>query len=496
MKKVCRELRRMLLLLCCVILLCTGCTSEESEKKLWVLIDLDNFVGEENERFFQALEYLGNFNRQEVNLEFLPTEQSEREVRLSYLRTEIMAGKGPDVFILPCYFSGWKSGYSLSFWNGWKSADSSVICGAENQEWLFPDVESAMRNQLFLPLDDFLVHAEFLDTHVLHPAVFESGRTEEGQMVLPITFTFPSAVYQKSLLKNGKIQGTSWVDALNEADPAVQKAYGIAAWNQFSDLFPALTADHGQRLAFSREELLRAVKSVLKATDSNLLTLTQEEMEKSFSIRNNDIESPLFPAGEFQGFLSERSIDSWDLRYWASALYDHRWEQDGKEQIIEPIRNTEGGVTAGVTAFCCINRNTRFPEKSFRVVDILFATQIQNGYGESQAEQNGKSKLLYQTHLLSDCYGIPVRNDLMKDAEFAFRQGYLSQVGKDYGRSEGVFSEYTALRNEVTHARFYGALDQELQTMYEACLEAKTDEEIEKIVSKAYDTMLMILAES
>ena len=498
-KKRCTVLS-LLLLISFLVLTCGGC-KEKAPEKLHILIDLvltEDFRSTPEE-FGRVFQYRGGLNPDTLEIEFLPTEEAERTVRIQALRTEIMSGGGPDVFLMTCNFSGWRSG--RQFYPYYNDGGRLAIEDLYQQDRLFGNVEKCMENRTFLPLDDFFEKAEYFDPNMILPAVLEAGRTDEGQMVLPITFTFPAAVYQKDIVQSQGAFPSSWQEAVDGSNRAAQKAYGVAAWSQFSDIFPELADTSGWELAVTKEELIKRVKEAVKLSDTDIISQLRGAIDSStpgasaFNTKTMEIqqENRPYPAEQFDGFLSERSLSYHNMEFWSPGFYDYRWEVKEYSQIIEPIYNTDGGVTAGITTYACINRNTKHPEEAFRALDTLFCTDVQNGYGSKPEEY---PKINFQILDFWYCYGVPARNDLMKDNNFSFQQKFLSRVGVTPGPNEEAFSEYTALRNEVTHARFYGTLDQELQTMYEACLEAESDEEIEKIVSKAYDTMLMILAES
>ena len=168
--------------LLCLALACvlSGCGQEEPQK-LWVLTDLDYWWtsggeapsgAEGAQQDFQ--EILAYFHRlpedMEVELEVLPVEEDALNARLSRIRTEILAGGGPDVFLLSCDLPE----------NLWMS-----------QERLFPNVEHALYGDFFLPLDPHLEKAQFLEWEKLTPAVMEAGRTEEGQLFCPWPTTGP-----------------------------------------------------------------------------------------------------------------------------------------------------------------------------------------------------------------------------------------------------------------------------------------------------------------
>ena len=134
-----------LLLALAVVLLglpLTGC-GRRADGPLRVLVDLEGnrSYSHANLVYVEKLEvYLSDtVGLEDVELEWLPSrdQESERKAALTRLRTEIMAGKGPDVFLMD-FENG--SGESLS---------------------LFLQPETSMRLGLFYPLDELMENAEY-----------------------------------------------------------------------------------------------------------------------------------------------------------------------------------------------------------------------------------------------------------------------------------------------------------------------------------------------
>ncbi|WP_369298089.1 hypothetical protein [uncultured Neglectibacter sp.] len=480
---------------------------EYAEQKLHILVDLpvklnvlglfatyDDVKGEDSAHLKNYLKkYMGV--TEDVEYEFLPEDKAEREVRIQALRTEIMAGGGPDIFLVVSDPPGGARGSSI--WN-------VQFPAPYEREMLFANPETAMESKLFLPLDDYLKDNDAVDTSLIFPAVLEAGKTEEGQMILPITFTFPVATCLESFVP--KQLPENWESGISNENPAVRNAYTAGAWHRFSDSFESMVKEGS--LAFSKSELLQRVKSALASTDMELIdTLSNTnvfvspdtntgELNPGINFAHEFNNAPIpFPADSFGGFLSIRSLHYRDTVEWDRNHYDHRWAKNNGRQSLFALQNEKGGVTADITAYAAVNRNSKHTESAFQALDMMLSTPTLTGWGMNESEKGDPYS--YQLFTLCSCFGVPARGDLLGTGDLPFFQARISKNAPGvFGENVEVFSEYTALRNEVTHARFYGTLDQELQTMYEACLEAESDEEIEKIVSKAYDTMLMILAES
>lgn len=88
-----------------------------------------------------------------------------------------MSGGGPDVFITQCVgdFSNTQIGNPI-----------------------FAMPEKAMELGLFLPLDEYIENAKYSEWDKFTKSVMDSGKNEEGQQLIPLTYTLPSALYRKS----------------------------------------------------------------------------------------------------------------------------------------------------------------------------------------------------------------------------------------------------------------------------------------------------------
>ena len=112
----------------------SGQTDKSSLPRLSVLVDLPSAGSGSVDDFFSYVP--GNGKSFLIITETLPPEGQERSAALTRIRTEILAGKGPDVFICTCWVPGF------------------------GEEGLFKFPNQAMENRIFLPLDDYISGAE------------------------------------------------------------------------------------------------------------------------------------------------------------------------------------------------------------------------------------------------------------------------------------------------------------------------------------------------
>ncbi len=74
---------------------------QENRQTLWVVTEVSNSDGMNLQAEIIAQRMEEKYDGLTVQLDILPTDAIEWEVLLKQLRTQIMAGKGPDIFLLP-----------------------------------------------------------------------------------------------------------------------------------------------------------------------------------------------------------------------------------------------------------------------------------------------------------------------------------------------------------------------------------------------------------
>lgn len=164
-----------------------------------------------------------------VLTETIPVEGPDREKALTRIRTEILAGKGPDVFICDT---------ALMRWEG---------------PTLFPFPRQVMENRVFLPLDSCLEEAEFIEWDKFQPKIMEAGRNEEGQLLLPMGYEIRMFVSEKS--PGGPEPGSPLDEGLNLYMP-------------FYDVLGELADYEKDTLALTEEELFKEYSGQIAAYKS------------------------------------------------------------------------------------------------------------------------------------------------------------------------------------------------------------------------------------
>lgn len=371
----------------------------------------------------------------ETEYEFLvlPNNTEDRETELTRLRTEIMAGEGPDAFILNATIPGYVT-------------DLSTM---EPTEALFPNVEKSMYSHLFLDVEEMVQNSEIIDLESCNKTVMDVGVTGEGRFVLPLTYTFSGLILDPSILNDPAYVFTT-LDELLQSDEEALK--GIMAWGTFR-LFPdclGLLADYtGQNLLVTQDALQQAIEQ------ADALSAFQDE---AYS------QSPAL----YQG---GRTIGANHLMSLA---------REETEYAVLSIPNPQGGVTAAVTFYAAINANAAHPQEAFDFIELLYSEELvtQQGF-----EVNGMHYGTMFDYGDNGFLAIPVKDRL------------LLQYAEDSGLLPGTLASFQGALDRIDSAKVYSDLDLAIYQMYNTWRYDHLEETLEELVDRTVSTMEMTLAE-
>ncbi|RKJ39215.1 hypothetical protein D7X94_13345 [Acutalibacter sp. 1XD8-33] len=362
----------------------------------------------------------GSWKEYMVITETVPVDGPERENTLTRLRTEILAGKGPDVFLC-----------------------NNAVWAFRGTRGLFPFPEKAMKNRIFLPLDSYIEKAQFMDWDKQVPAVMEAGRGEEGQMLLPLGFNLPVTLFPKETGGLTEKLPMPWAESLESGDRRVSYA---ATWCGLEDILGQV-ADYG--------------KDAPVFTEEHLLEIAEKWVDQKNRIDRGEYPEFTEYVPDFDNYRSLPEI-------WTGPVYGFGAEIDleGQDYYMIPACSEAGGLTAQISAFGGVNRNTQMPQEAFTLLDYIMSENMQRtflyGYTNGFAPQRG-----------------------------------LAQKDKTIGgktASQWNMDQYNGLLEKIDRADFYTEVNEQLWSILSAVNEERKP--LESSVHKAYTTIQMLLAES
>lgn len=322
------------IVICCLMVVsCGGCSVIDSDKPITITILMDVYsinspLSENEKRNFQnVVNYY--YPQKNIELEFilLTSDPIERQVHLANIRTEIMAGGGPDVFILPTW--------TLNH----KSDEKGNDLG--RNEPLFTDVEDAMRNRIFLSLNELIAESEHYKPEEHISTIMDAGVVDGNQYVMPLLFDYGLALVDRDYIGDSAADYNTYEKFVGEPIPSVGNLY--ASWIHYT---------LGEYIDYESEEL--------KITENELSVIIEEvcsTWNKEQSLGGN---SPLISVGAV----------------YEPDLFTLHTSNGELVPIAVPDRNN--GITANITAFAAVNANSEHPEEAFNIIELFYHEDIQD----------------------------------------------------------------------------------------------------------------------
>ena len=84
-----------------------------------------------------------------------------------------------------------------------------------------------MDNRIFLPLDEYIADSDSLEWDNQLPNIMAAGKNEEGQQLLPFSYSFTVAAFDREQYNISEDLPMTWNEMLESTDPLVQYAAGI-----------------------------------------------------------------------------------------------------------------------------------------------------------------------------------------------------------------------------------------------------------------------------
>ncbi len=403
-----RALAVVLMLAMVLVFGLSGCGKKEAGP-LRILLDVDgetrySRTAQAFEELLKEIEAQGG--PAGVEVEYLPQSVVERKNAVTHLRAEIMAGAGPDLFMI------------------------SSTEGRDG-EFLFPFPEKSAINGLFMPLDRYIESAKFAMWDSFNETVMAVGRTERWQMLAPLSYTFPITCFPRLEASHSCSKELTW-DHMLEDEGGILRA--SAALEAGSD-----------------KNMIRALDS---PDFSAILGKTADYKAEELPLYFHTRAYPWFYGdGETQGHVRP-------------------YIPKGDPPTVVPRYNKDGGVTATVLHYACINARSRRGQDAFFVLDYILSRDA------AFKDVEDESSVIYGLSARQDFYSLFTGSDgLHIDGGISWESVYEGAISPENRAS------IDAAGRCVTAVNVYGRLQFEIDRMLEECrgLEGDIDEDIREV---------------
>ncbi len=389
--------------------------------------------------FRNMLEHCGGTpNGLEVRLKVLDRESISYESELTHMRTEIMAGGGPDVFLM----------------SGFGGGDRAL---PENT--LFQNPGAAIKKGLFLPLDEHIETARFMDMEKLHSKVMDAGVYEGKRYILPMFYRI-SFGWANKIIDPAELP-SRWQEAVSSGDGDIRAIYGgnLAAASFRQVVF-------GQ--TYFNEELLLQKEDFFQRTKEAVELYRESWLSSGLS-------------------YEERGCFSW-----GDGLAGRFTGSTPGDNTYFAPRNSEGGLSAAIEHWCAVNANTKHPEDAFFIADMLLGAdflKLENFWDKNPRDSSPHAVALFS---MMQGGNIPVYTDYMTT-----KISYTNTV--IYKDMQKALAE---AESEIDYVYFTSNADRAMDSMFRGLIEKVEngedipEDELRLLTDKTHSTLKMMLAES
>lgn len=449
-------MKKLVVLISALLLLffSSGCNSEDKPLRIVVDLEITSESGG-GSLLSGALIDLENSLKNTAGItdyviERIPGSGAERANALDRIRTEIMSGKGPDVFILRNAGGEWFEMHG---------------------DLLFQMPEKAMELGYFLPLDEYINNAKFAEWNMFTPEVMEAGRNREGQQIVPISYALPAVLYRSSDFSHTPTNMT-WNEMISseelyEAAALLGDGFDARGFMDYPiDYILGQLADFEKdELSFTEDELLKHVTEICELTT---YSAQNHLYEKEFCAETGSLGYGFNSTG---GGVCGVGVSL------AGSNLNGITEKD--DLTLVPFYSDNGGCCAMISVYAAVNRNARNPQAAFDVIDCLLMTS-RFRYSD-----------LFEYFLCKGAcsYCVPIHEGVMS------KDLYLG-YGRDFCLTDENLTAVNSVRRQITSVQFSGPLHTVLQKMMVDCFYAyQIGEDYTEIVSEAYQDLKILLSE-
>ncbi len=388
----------MILVFCLLFGLC-GCGMREPDGgvTLWVLTEQSASDGMNLQAEIIAQRMEEKYDNLTIQLDILPADAIEREILLKQLRTQIMAGKGPDVYLLP-------TGNQLM--TDFPESGSYRKRMYISIEPLFWDVMQIMRGQLFADISAYYDRDSGLGKEALKPEIMSAGVQNGKRFVLPLRFTMPILMSAPDdWAQNGMSAELLNSSAVSLVDTAVRR--GDAAMltglqlPEDSSLLPRLFDYESEEVLVSAGEIADYMEAyqAWKAVSVNSSYALLKKCDEKDLAAMREIEGGSAPKEDY------RKRNPFHYEFWrfnsisTHICHDMNWRTVGLplftcsladsletlaiakqahfEAAIYPLRASDGSIIASISYYGAVSCSCRQPELAYEFLRQFLTEEFQ-----------------------------------------------------------------------------------------------------------------------
>ncbi len=466
-----------------------GCGKPEEEPwVLWVVTEKSAEDGM-NEQIGQVIEaFETDHPGLPIQLDILPQDAGERELALKRLRTRIMAGKGPDVFLLPSCNARTFSGRS------WTASEKRTLNNAV--EPLFLDPAQSMRNGVFLDISDYYERDSALGKEALQQTVMEAGILDGRRYILPLRYDFPALYVDVEMVQvlgiDPKALDCSVMELMDTALTLGDPLFASGAepgfcrtGGGFALLPPVL--DYGAGKVTLEESALADFLEKYQALEALAAGEhdTRQDPSMTHYISAGSVAGDYVPGQDFE--MEQASAFGRDVPITVGMMSSAPCaaaigQVEKREFQMLPLRAVDGSIAASVTYYGAVGAGCDYPEEAYDFLRRFLLEENQWELNRPLKRDTIRPNVKLQYYPVADGWPVrakgsiaPLWNTLRRGVT-----GYRSAFEKGLGRSRRVMSvcltdeDIPLLDAQIDRVSFGHTLEQNLAETLRSLNDPKT----------------------
>lgn len=337
-KRMKKGFRKRLLAVLATGSLCTaafcGCAGGEEVKQTNDSLKLcvDKFINETYQAGFEQ------FKEEYPDVQLDVEVYEDLMTGMQRVNTQIMAGEGPDLLILPCYGN--------------------------------TDVYKMMRAGAFAPMDEFLKEDSAWNAQDYVKAALDAGIYDGKQMVMPLSYYVQTAVTSQQNLEQAGISLDSCADMLS----FMQETAGFYE----TDGITQTLGDQG-KLGIFPTYLSKSFLNYKDATIGVEEQMLQQACEayKNFYEEDSSVNLPPGAAWEVGEKIAAGDIGMYLTTGPSDFMKAAQAVAANAQPVLWPFKNTDGAVSANIMEYAGIRANSGNRQNAWNLLKILMGENTQ-----------------------------------------------------------------------------------------------------------------------
>lgn len=335
----------LLIALISMLFLLSSCANDTDpkEQSLWIVSEESRITDGMNWQTEQIMKAFKKANPDvTVTLEILPNETEhtqERSVRLEQIRTDILAGKGPDVYLIP---------------------NETIM-----NDPLFKDVQQAMHNGVFADISSYYDADTDLGKEDLITEVMDGGVVNGARYVLPLRYTYPVLYTNRQLMQAAglDLEAASGFNSLfnvllTASEPQWHCTPASSAATGYAPFLPPMIDYASGKVLINEAQMSNLLRKYLGKADT---------VATSFGM------SSYISKGTF--FTEQQPIDMGWLH--KVVEFSAISQVENQDLVAIPVRAANGDLVACVSYYAAVGNGCSNPELAYEFVREFLTEDVQ-----------------------------------------------------------------------------------------------------------------------